>query len=253
MIYILGIPFHSLTMDDLLSTIEKKISAGDKTKLSFSNPEFVISAKYSPFLKGYLNSTDFNLADGFGIILAAGLQGRRLPERVTGTDFTQRMAALSAQTGYRIYLLGGKHGVAEEAAKKLKLNHPGCVIVGTHHGYFDVHNEQEIVSSINSVHPDFLMVCLGNPRQEEWIHRNFDQLKAKVIFGNGGALDFASGKVTRAPYFMQKTGFEWLWRFFQDFSLTRLRRLSRLPVFMIFAVADAIKFRLKSRKDKLDL
>jgi N-acetylglucosaminyldiphosphoundecaprenol N-acetyl-beta-D-mannosaminyltransferase len=241
---ILGVFFHQFTMVDLLNELIISIQAGNKIKIAFSNPEFLVVARQYPFLAYYLSSVKFNLADGMGILWAARLYGGKLPERVTGSDFTQEIAALSAKNKYRIFLLGGKPGVADLAAVMLVKAHPGCVISGTQNGYFSDIEEDSIVECINRSKPDFLMVCLGNPRQEEWIERNFDRLHAKVIFGNGGALDFASGAVVRAPKWIQNIGFEWLWRLFQDFSLTRIKRQLRLIKFVELVLIDIFRKRV---------
>lgn len=245
-----GVQFHGISMLELLAHVKLRIANQKKTRLSFANPEFVVVAQHNPFLMNYLNTADYNLADGFGILFAARLYGKQLPERVTGTDFTQQMAALSAKSGYSIYLLGGKPGVAEKAARKLCIDHPGCRIVGIRDGFLGIQHVDDVFESINAAQPDFLMVCMGNPRQEEWIDRNFSRLNALIIFGNGGALDFASGNVKRAPIFIQRIGFEWLWRLFQDLTWHRLLRLARLPVFVILVFFDAILFRIQLHGDK---
>jgi N-acetylglucosaminyldiphosphoundecaprenol N-acetyl-beta-D-mannosaminyltransferase len=213
---ILGILFNKLTMKELINEINKEIKMGNKIKMAFSNAQFIINAYKSSFLFNYLNSVDYNLADGMAIVWCSNLLGKRLPERITGTDFTHEMASLSEKEKYTIFLLGGRPGIAELAAKKMVESHPGCIIVGTHHGYFSPIEEYSIIKKINDKNPDFLMVCLGNPKQEEWIARNFDLLNAKVIFGNGGALDFTSGRIPRAPLWMQKAGLEWFYRFIQE-------------------------------------
>ena len=228
---ILGIGFHSVTLAELNEKLEEIIEQDRKIALAFSNPEFVITSKDSEFLGSYLNQVEYNLADGIGVVWASKLFGKGLPERITGTDFTQEMAELSSMNGYSIYLLGGKPGIADRAKKNMEKEHPGCRIVGCRNGYFRKDDEGRILEEIAAVKPDFLMVCLGNPKQEAWISRNFDNLKAKVIFGNGGALDFAAGEVKRAPLIMQKLGLEWLWRMFQDLTFKRLKRQVKLPVF----------------------
>lgn len=239
-IRVLGVNFDPFSMDELIDVLEMRIRSNQKTLISFANPEFVVGARHNFFLREYLNKTDYNLADGVGILLAARMYGKRLSERITGTDFTQRLAAFSAQHGYGIYLLGGHVGVAVDASNRLKTRYPECKIAGLHDGYFKPDEEDEIIDAINASNCTFLMVCLGNPKQEEWIDRNYNRLNVSVIFGNGGALDFASGRVSRAPVFMQKFGFEWLWRLFQDFSYTRLRRMMRLPVFVAMVIFDIV-------------
>ena len=108
----------------------------------------------------------------------------------------------------------------------------GLRIAGCRHGYFDFGDEPAIVEEINVSGAQVLMVCLGNPKQEEWIERNFRALRTAVVFGNGGALDFYSGRVLRAPICVQRLGLEWLFRLMQDPSLTRVRRQARLLKFL---------------------
>lgn len=243
---LLGVKVDPLSSGELSDVVIGAIAEGKKIRLAFSNPEFVIAAGRNRVLKDYLNSADYNFADGIGLVWGVRFKYGRRIERLTGTDFTEAMADISARHGYRIFLLGGKPGVADRAAKGLAQRHPGCVIAGVRDGYFSEDQESSLLREINAAQPDFLMVCLGNPKQEAWIRRHYDSLNAKVIFGNGGALDFAAGDVSRAPRFMQRMGFEWLWRLFQDFSVVRVRRQMVLPKFVLLAVSESISFRMKS-------
>ena len=228
---VLGVRFDAVKMSDVLLEVDRAVESNSKIKLAFSNPEFVVVAQKSSFLKGYLNSTKFNVADGVGILMAACLLGKRLPERITGTDFVYELASLSSRKGHRVFLLGGRPGVAELASQRLLEKYEGCRIVGCRDGFFS--DDDDVVEQINESNCDVLMVCLGNPAQEEWIQKNYSQINANVIFGNGGALDFAAGLVTRAPYLFQRLGLEWLWRLKNDFTLRRFKRMLRLPYFSI--------------------
>jgi N-acetylglucosaminyldiphosphoundecaprenol N-acetyl-beta-D-mannosaminyltransferase len=227
---ILGVPFLSLTMDELISSINADLSKGKKIKLAFSNPEFVVETFNNKFIKKYLSTVDYNVADGIGIVLASKLIGDQvLPERITGTDFVDAMSKLCIKHDYSIFLYGGKPGVAEKAKDSLRDKYKNLKIAGTLHGFHC--NDKFIVDEINKVNPDFLMVCLGNPKQEIWIEKNYSNLNAKIIFGNGGAMDFASGRVKRAPRIIIKCHMEWLYRLLQDFNVARIRRQMRLFVF----------------------
>jgi len=236
---VLGTGFDPLTMRALISRVDADVARGDRFVLAFSNPEFVMAARRTPFLREYLRTARYNLADGVGALWAACRFGTPLPERVTGTDFTQVLAGLCARRGYTVFLLGGRPGVAAQARRNLEASHPGLRVVGTHHGYFD--DDDAVVARINRLRPTFLMVCLGNPRQEQWIARNVARLDVQVAFGNGGALDFCSGQVSRAPQWMIDHSVEWLHRLWQDLSLARIRRQSRLVAFVALVLARGMR------------
>lgn len=242
-VVILGVRFDSLSMLGVVGSVQSAISSNLKIRLAFSNPEFLVVAHHSKMLRDYLNGVDLNLADGAGVVLASRLYGSPLPERVTGTDFVYELAKLSAKNDYGIFLFGGHPGVADLAKDRLRALHPECRIVGSLHGYFKESDTESIVKAINEARPHILMVCLGNPKQEAWIQENFERLNVNVVFGNGGALDFAAGIVTRAPEFMRRLGLEWLWRLGNDFSLTRLHRLLRLPVFCWMVLRELVSAR----------
>lgn len=227
---ILGIEFDCVTYDQACELIAQRLRSGEPFEIAFSNPEFVLEARRCPWLKRYINNCAFNLADGVGILYASKLLSlTTLPERITGTDFAVSLCQIAADGRHRVAFFGGTDGVAEQAADNMRKQIPGLDICGTFSGYeFD---KQKIVEQLNRCSPDVIMVCLGNPLQEQWIVENRRHLNARLVFGNGGALDFLSGKVKRAPRIVRRMGFEWLYRLSQDFSLRRIRRQMKLPVF----------------------
>jgi N-acetylglucosaminyldiphosphoundecaprenol N-acetyl-beta-D-mannosaminyltransferase len=243
---ILGVGFDRLDMASLLVRVDADVSRGDRFTIAFSNPEFLMESRRSPLVRRYLSTVRYNLADGVGAVWAARRFGDALPERVTGTDFTMELAALCARRGHSLYLLGGAPGIADEAARRLRAGHPGLVIAGTHHGFFD--DDGPVVADINRARPTFLMVCLGNPKQEAWIERNFAKLDVQVAFGNGGALDFHSGRVRRAPPWMMRLSLEWLHRLGQDLSWRRFRRQMRLVSFVALVMSSRLGVVVPSRR-----
>jgi len=223
---IMGIKFSNLSMREFTSQFVEDINNGERFTISLCNPEFLIEAKNNESLVAYLNSCRYTLPDGVGVVIASRILGAPLKERITGTDFVGELAKMSISNGFTLFFLGGEPGVAENAQKSLESRYPGIAVVGTAHGFYQ--DFSPVINQINCLSPDILMVCLGNPKQEEWIQHNFNRLNVKVAFGNGGALDFAAGKVRRAPNFVQSIGLEWLFRLFQDFSIRRIRRQFRL-------------------------
>lgn len=236
---VLGVQFDNLSMRELVDAVDSALLGDGRRVLALSNPEFLVAANANSFLKNYLNKVvDINVADGVGVLWAAKLYGRPLRERVTGTDFVPELYKLAVARGYRVFLLGGKPGVAERARNFLVERFGGDAVAGCRDGYFGEAEEPSVVKQINDSGADALMVCLGNPKQEEWIARHLDELAPRVVFGNGGALDFWAGEVKRAPRWVQSMGMEWLYRLGQDFTWTRLRRQSKLVTFVYLVFGE---------------
>lgn len=145
-----------------------------------------------------------------------------LPERVTGTDLMQNICA-HVPPATRIFLLGAGPGVAEKTKQKLEKKY-NCTVVGTDSGSAHPEDYHRLQTVINAAEPDILFVAFGAPKQEIWLARNLARLTTvKVAIGIGGAFDFISGNIPRAPKLMRKFGLEWLFRLFRQPS--RIKRI----------------------------
>jgi len=230
-VVILGVPVHAVTFAGLLDAIAGWIAQGDRTyQVCTASPEFVMIAQDDAAFRRVLRRADLCVADGVGLLLAARFLGNPLPQRVTGSDGLPLIAARAAQTGWKLFLLGAAPGVAEQAAANLMRRYPGLRIAGTYAGSPDPSEDEALVARINASGADILFVAYGAPRQDLWIARNASRLTVRVAIGVGGALDFAAGRVPRAPRWMQRLGLEWLFRLVRE--PWRWRRMLRLPRFV---------------------
>ncbi len=160
------------------------------------------------------------LVDGFPVLMAAKLLRRDIPERVPGSDLVPTLFttvnSLPEAKKLRVYLLGAAPGVAEEAAKKIGVRWPAIDIVGTYSpplGFEKDDQENEsILARITAAKPDILILGLGAPKQELWMHRYRDQIAAPVALCVGATIDFLAGEKPRAPAWMRRVGLEWLHR-----------------------------------------
>jgi N-acetylglucosaminyldiphosphoundecaprenol N-acetyl-beta-D-mannosaminyltransferase len=227
---ILGVRADNVNYDQALSLIEGFVVSGTPHQVVTVNPEFIVAAQYDHDFCGIINASSLALPDGVGLLRAARFLGRPLQERVTGTDTVQRLAALAAQKGYSLFLLGAAPGVAVATAARLCETYPGLRIVGTHAGSPALEEEDEIVKMIQKAKPDILLVAYGAPQQDKWIARNLQRLEVPVAMGVGGAFDFISGRTKRAPRWVQRLGLEWLHRLLRE--PWRWRRMLALPRFV---------------------
>ena len=236
---ILGVHVNKYTMQE---AVEKASSLMETEKLSMiftPNSEIILYASNNPEFAEVLNNGDMVIPDGIGVVYGAKILRNPIKERVAGYDLVCNLLPVMAEKGQSVYLLGAKPGVAEKAAETLLAKHPGLVIAGTHDGYFK--DDDEVIADINKCAPDFLMVCLGFPKQENWIYNNREKLNAKLAIGAGGCLDVFAGTVQRAPEFYCKHGIEWLYRLVKQ--PTRFVRMLSLPKF-------GLKVLFKGRKYK---
>jgi len=152
------------------------------------------------------------LNDGVGLDLVSLVRyGQRFPYNLNGTDFTPFYLRSTRHT-YRVYLLGGRPGIAERAAAALARIAPRHTYVGTHHGYFPADENAAIVADIRAKGADVVIVALGNPLQEMWIAEHLDATGARLGIGVGALLDFLADAVPRAPLWMRRARLEWLYR-----------------------------------------
>ena len=190
-----------------------------KTICHFVNADCLNKAYKNQNYLHILNKADKVFADGSGIQLACKIKGIRPPENVNGTDLFPALCHLAEQHSHqalKIYLLGARHGVAEQMQAKMQTLFPKVQFVGAHHGYFDKNNCEEVIAEINQSKANLLLVGLGAPTQEYWLEQYRNDLDANVCMGVGGLFDYYSGNIPRAPLWLRKIGCEWVWRLLQE-------------------------------------
>lgn len=181
--------------------------------IALQNVHGVNLADTDPSYRAVIASADLVLNDGKGVLLGARLLGRPFPEDLNGNFFTPLLVERAAERGWRVFLLGAKPGVAERAATQMRSRHPDLSISGCHHGYLsDPVVEGAAIQQIRSSGTDLLLVGMGNPHQERWLHRNLVATGARLGIGVGAHFDFVAGEVPRAPAWMNRLGIEWLHR-----------------------------------------
>lgn len=234
---IVGVNVDNVTIIDAVIKAEDFLD-GEATNVIFTpNSEILLEAVKKSFFAEILNSGDLVIPDGIGVVIASKFYNEPMKERVAGYDLMCKIIEVAYHKKKSIYFLGGKAGVAEEAAERIREEYYGINILGMHNGYFDEQEEIMIINEITDLKPDIVFVALGAPKQEIWIHEHKQSLPAKIIMGVGGSLDVIAGRVKRAPEFWQKAGLEWFYRLVKEPN--RFLRVLRLPKFILLALYDA--------------
>lgn len=228
---ILGLPIQNVTMDQAINDVYGFFALRESKIVVTPNAEILQMFDRDPAVKQALMQADYVVPDGVGVLLAGRRLGTPLKEKVAGVDLATSLLRISAQKGNRVYFLGAKPGVALLAKERLEQEMPGIQIVGVRDGYFKPEDEPAIVQEINSLDIDMLFVCLGAPKQEQWMATHKTDLKIGVMMGLGGTLDVLAQTVKRAPKWMINMRLEWLYRIVKEPK--RISRVAQLPKFLM--------------------
>ena len=211
---LLGIPLPTDTKNDIREKILKDAESQSGWKLVMSlNPEIIQIASRNVEFKKVILSSNYQIVDGVGLVLAAQMLNVPCAERYAGVDLMHDLLVEAYKRRLRVVLIGGKENVANKTAECYLAKYPNLNIQGIE-GYSDVLHQTEeesksIFSIVASAKPHLIFVAFGSPAQELWLYRNRAQLGNAVCAGVGGAFDFLSNEVTRAPQFMRTLGLEW--------------------------------------------
>jgi len=209
---------NTISMNETLNAIDSRRAATDAMPLQicFVNPDCVNIARRNSAYRHALNQADLAVPDGIGMRIAARILRKGFRQNVNGTDLFPRLCERLAADGGRLYLLGGRPGVAERVADWVGRHHSGVQIAGTHHGYFNPESQETLIEQIRASEPDVLLVAMGAPRQDLWIQAYGQRTGAKVAMGVGGLFDFYADRIPRAPQWLREIGLEWAFRLYQE-------------------------------------
>lgn len=254
-ISIANVAFDNVTMKEAVNRIVQMAQKTDTPRyVCTGNLDHLVTLSRDTHFQRIYADADLVLADGAPVVWLSRLSSAQpLRERVTGSDLFWELARASEHSGVRLFFLGGKPGATELAAKAVRERHPGAQICGSYcppFEEFDTDAEQDrIHAAIRAAQPDILMVGLGAPKQEKWIHAHKDVVGVPVSIGVGGTFEMAGGVVRRAPLWMQQAGMEWAYRFSQEPTRLWKRYFGNdLP----FLARLAVKTALVNRRQRED-
>ena len=260
---ILGVKVDEISLLDAEIKVKSLVESSQKSIVTTINTEFVMRAQNDRQFRDILNNkSQLNLPDSFGMLWAGYFLSLKSPknkyvrffylillwklsilfmpimprafktpikEKISGSDFIWSIAKIAANNKYKLFLFGGAATVAERAALKLQTDIYELRVAGVYPGDM-TKPTGEIIEAVNRSRADILLVCLGAPLQEKWLTENLSKTVCKVGIGLGGTFDFTAEIIPRAPYWMQRSGLEWLFRLLTDPK--RFKRQLALPRFM---------------------
>lgn len=211
---------NNVSWEEALLEIDNLIQRSTPSYITEINIDVVLKLENNLYLKKIVDQANMTLVDGQPLVWISKWLKCPVKEKISGSDLAEVVCEIAGKKGYRIFFLGGKEGVAEQAAENMKKKVPGINIVGTYAPPWGFEKNEKELENINemisAVHPDVLFVCLGCPKQEKWVYENYEKCGAKVSFCAGATVDFMAGRVTRAPKWMSNHGLEWFYRFLKE-------------------------------------
>jgi N-acetylglucosaminyldiphosphoundecaprenol N-acetyl-beta-D-mannosaminyltransferase len=240
---ILGVGFDPLDLDAAATRIVEFALQPDPRLVVTANVEMVMLARRDAEVRGILRGASLVVADGVGVVWGSRQLGHALPGRVPGIDLAARVCQEAARRRWRVYLLGGRPGVADAAAARLRARYPGLQVVGARDGYFLPDTDRDVVHAIREAAPTVLLAGLGAPRQERWLSERLEELRVPVAMGIGGTLDVWTGRARRAPRVWQTLGLEWCYRLLRE--PRRFGRQLAIPHFMAIVYGERLRALLR--------
>jgi len=212
-----GIKIHPFYKQEFIDIIEESINNNKQIVQNGINASSIVELKQSERLIEAYNNSDLINIDGMPIVWALRFLGHQVPERVACPDLFNALLDLARKNNYSLFLFGAKEKNILLAINRIKFVHPKINISGYRNGYFAEDDEITIVKMINQSKAELLFLGMPSPQKEIFVEKYKNQLiNVKYILGIGGYFDILSGSIKRAPLWMQKFGFEWIYRFAQE-------------------------------------
>ncbi|MGC4942193.1 WecB/TagA/CpsF family glycosyltransferase [Kribbella sp. DT2] len=233
---VLGIHVSVTDMDGTVDTFGRWIDGGERHLVCVSDMNALLHARADAELTEVYNTSGLTLADGMPLVWAGKKAGFDRMARVCGPDLIERVMAEAAQRGWSQYFYGGADGVAEQLRDNFVARHPSLVVAGVYSPPYRTLSAEEdaaIVDKVNAAGPDIIWVGLGAPKQERWMAEHRDRLDAAILIGVGAAFDFHTGRLDRAPVWMQKSGLEWSYRLYKEPRRLWRRYVLGIPRFAV--------------------
>lgn len=240
-ILLFGISIDSLSRADTLARIDDWLRSGEGFHHLITADSLAVErARHDENFASIMRQAALVMPDGAGLLWASDFLGTPLVERIPGVGMVEDLCRLAVDAKQSVYFVGAKPGIIDSAVELIGKRVPGLIVAGTHHGYFAADSEEEtaVIKTILQVRPRLLFVAMGVPRQEQFISKLRPAASGLVAIGVGGSFDVISGRLPRAPAWMQKFALEWLFRLYREPS--RFGRMLSIPLFVVAVLREKL-------------
>jgi N-acetylglucosaminyldiphosphoundecaprenol N-acetyl-beta-D-mannosaminyltransferase len=224
------------SMKELLSCID----SFEKVHIVSGNPQILIyGLQNNVLLNNFTRKSSIIIPDGISTVICSKIVKQPVKEKIAGIEAMDNIVKKCEKENQGIYLLGSTKKTLDMCNINLRTKYRELNILGSHDGYFDLDNCEELLMEIEKAKPYALFVAMGCPRQEMFIIKYMDRLPCKVFMGVGGSFDIVAGTLKRAPKWMINLGLEWFYRVAKE--PFRIKRLSSIPKFMLMVIKEELR------------
>jgi len=242
---LLGIRVAVLRMNELLRICEEHITAKSSLLLSVVNVAKLVNCRKDGELRKSVMDADIVLADGLPIVWLSKLIGDPLPERLAGIDIMYGLLERASRKNYSVYFLGAQESIVQKVVQTVNQQYPGLCIAGYRDGYFAESDSKEVAQEIRNSSADILLVAISSPKKENFLRDWRKFMNVPVCHGVGGSFDILAGATKRAPFWVQRYGFEWLYRLIQEPRRMWKRYLVTNAIFMKLSLEAILRAKLR--------
>jgi N-acetylglucosaminyldiphosphoundecaprenol N-acetyl-beta-D-mannosaminyltransferase len=234
---VLGVPMH--LHPNYGDYLQELCEGGQGTQVITLNAEMVMQARHNPKLLQVIERAELVVPDGAGVVLYLRSLGHRV-NRCPGIELAESLVQWAETQHKSLFLVGGAEGITAAVAHRWQSQYPDINILGTQHGFFlqDPSQTDALLTQLEKLQPDIILVGLGVPRQEFWIDEQRRLCPKSVWIGVGGSFDVWSGTKERAPRWLRENNLEWSYRLYKE--PWRWRRMLSLPKFALLALYDRL-------------
>jgi len=232
--------FQYKIFNENMEELFKSIDSFEKVHIISGNPEVLLNGLQDGILlSNFTSKNSIIIPDGIGTVICSKIVGKPVKEKIAGIEVMDNIVKKCEKENQGIYLLGSTKETVDMCNINLRTKYRNLNILGSHDGYFEIDDCEDILKEIEKVNPKVLFVAMGCPRQEIFVAKYMDRLPCRVFMGVGGSFDIIAGNVKRAPKWMINLGLEWLYRVAKE--PFRIKRLSSIPKFILMVIKDKHK------------
>lgn len=239
--YILGVKINEITLSETVDFIEGRVASRQKSYVVLTGAHGIVEMQSDDLLLSINNHAHLVTPDGMPVVWIGRLKGFSNIEKVYAPEIMEEVFRIGPDRKHKHFLYGGEAGVADRLAAILREKYSGIEIVGTYSPPFRPLTEVEkrsVVNQVNESNADIVWCGLGCPKQEKWMHEFRSLLEAPVLIGVGAGFDFLSGRRPIAPYWITRSGFEWLYRLLSEPKRLFKRYLRVVPQFVCLVILE---------------
>lgn len=243
----LGCPLDLFSTQEIIEQARQALTEGHRLRLEGLNVAKLVDARATSSLMQALHEAERVHIDGAGISLGLKALGIKAPPRCTGIDLMGLLCEMAAATGASVYLLGARQEVVELTAERLQARYNGLRIAGVRNGYFTASEEMKVIQDIRASRADILFIGISSPKKELLLQTYWSNLGVRVGMGVGGSFDVLSGKLPRAPRWVQRIAMEWLFRLLLEPRRLLYRYVRSNSIYLMLLTVTLIRLATRAK------